>query len=192
MLQEEIVASEDRGRNYDIGIYGPVGKLEFAGERFAPTLGFSARILISDKDCCVNFFEEFFKRIIGMTTKDEAYPPPPCVSLDVAKALLHEVIMPEVCVGVIGDDGEEDYDGKAEQVSNIDCDVKGGVVVNAHRALHPVDNGFAVGKRRTVAADEYSRISGELGECLRESRAVHCSSYFPRLDGRAAQAGCTT
>src|SRR6185503_19899859 len=97
-----------------------------------------------------NFFEEFFKRIIGMTTKDEAYPPPPCVSLDVAKALLHEVLMPEACVGVIGDDGEEDYDGKAEQVSNIDCDVKGGVVVNAHRALHPVDNGFAFGKRRTV------------------------------------------
>jgi len=177
VLEEEVIAAEDGGGYDYIGIYGPVGELEFAGEDFAPAFGFAAGVLVSYKDGGLDFFEELLEGIVWMTAEDEVYTPLGGIRFYVSEALLHEAVVAEVGVGVVGNDGEEDYDGEAEKVGSIDRDVERRVLDDAHGALHPVDDAFAVRAGWAAAADEDAWVVSELGEGLRKRGAGHASSY---------------
>jgi len=70
----------------------------------------------------------------------------------------------EIGVGVVGDDGEEDYDRKTEKVGDVDGDVERGVLKDADGALHPVDDAFGVGAWWRFTPDEDARVGREPGE----------------------------
>ena len=108
VLEEEVVAAEDGGGDDDVGIHSPVGELEFAGESLAPAFGFAAGILVAYKKGGLDLFQKFLEGVVGVAAEDEAYSPLRGVDLYIAEPLLHEVVVAEVGVGVVGDDGEED------------------------------------------------------------------------------------
>jgi len=164
VLKQKVVATEDGGGHDDVGIDGPVRKLEAEGENAAPSLGLAAGIFVADEEGGVDFFEEFLEGVIGVAAEDEADAAISGVFFDVTEALLHEVVVAEVGVGVVGNDGEENDDGKAEEVCGVDGDVEGGVLMDAHGALHPVDDAVAAGARRTVAPNEDAGVVGEFSE----------------------------
>jgi hypothetical protein len=95
-----------------------------------------------------------------VSAEDESYPPPCRVGLHIAQPLLHEVVVAEVGVGVVGDNGKENDYRQAEEVGGVDSYVEGGVVMDAHGALHPVDDALAAGAGQAVASDEYARVGG--------------------------------
>src|SRR5579863_1662997 len=72
VLQKEVVAPEDGRRDDDVGVDCPIAKLEAAGENCAPALGFAAGIFVANQEGSVDFFEEFFERVIGMAPENEA------------------------------------------------------------------------------------------------------------------------
>jgi len=63
-------------------------------------------------------------------------------------------------------------------IGSVDRSIQGGIPVDTHRPLHPVDNALTLGARWAVAADEDSRIVSELSERLRKDGAEHASFYF--------------
>ena len=164
VLEQEVVAAKDGGRNDYIRVHRPVGQFEAAGKNLAPAFGFAAGVFVADQHCRIDFFEEFLERVVRMPAKDKADASLLCVFFYVAQALLEEVVVAEVGVGVIGNDGKEDNNGQAEQVGRIDGDVESRIFVDAHGALHPVDDAFGIGSGRTVAADENAAIFGEFRE----------------------------
>ena len=95
-----------------------------------------------------------------MTPQDESYASRHCVFRNILKPLLHEAVVAEVRVGVVGNDGEEDDHGQAQKISRLDCHVERRVVIDAHCALHPVDNALCALAWWTCAPDEYSRLAG--------------------------------
>jgi hypothetical protein len=160
VLEEEVVAAEDLGGDNDIGIHRPVGEPEFAGEGLAPALRLAAGVLVADENGSLDLFQELLERVVRVAAKDESYPPPPCVGLHIAQPLLHEVVVAEVGIRVVGDNGKEDNCRQAEEVGGVDSYVEGGVVMDAHCALHPVDDALAAGARQAVASDENARVGG--------------------------------
>jgi hypothetical protein len=193
VLEQEVVATEDGGGHDDVGIDGPVRKLEATGENVAPALRFAAGIFVADEDGGVDFIEEFFKGVIGMAAEDEADTAMFGVFFDVTEALLHEVVVTEVGVGVVRNDGEEDDNGKGEEIGSVDGDVEGGIVMDAHGALHPVDDTPAVGEWRAVAPDEDAGVVGEFCEVLGlRGRPWHwqcplCGAFIVHGVGHAAR-----
>ena len=113
-----------------------------------------------------------------MATEDEADSSVGGVGFDVAKALLHEVVVAEVGVRVIGNDREENNYRQIEEVGDLDGEIESGIVVDAHCALHPVDDALGVGPRRAVTANEDARVTGECGEWIREREGGHASLHF--------------
>ena len=53
--------------------------------------------------------------------------------------------MAKVGVGVIGNYGKKYDDGQAEDIRGVYGNVEGRIFVDAHGALHPVDDAFGVG-----------------------------------------------
>lgn len=182
VLEEEVVAAEDGRWDDNIGVDSPVWEVEFTCQDFAPALRFAAGVFVADKKRGLHLFKELLEGVVGMTAEDEADSPLGCIGFDVAQSLLHEVVVAKVRVGVVGNNGKEDDDRKAEVVGDLDCGIEGGVRVNAHGALHPVDDAFAIGARRAIAADEDARIRGELGERCWCRRHGHASSIFHSPD----------
>ena len=77
--------------------------------------------------------------------------------------------------------------GQAEEVGGVDRHIESGIVVDAHGALHPVDDALAMGTRRAIAADQDPRSVRELGEWVRERQAGHARFYSPRGTGHEAR-----
>ena len=177
VLELEVIAAEDGRRNDDVGVDGPEREFEAACEDFAPALRFTTGVFVADEHCGADFFEEFLDRIIGVAAENKADTALGCVRFDVAQTLLHEVVVTQVGVGVVRDDRKEDHDGQTEQVGDVNRNIKSGVVLDAHGALHPVDDAFAVGARRLVASDNDARVFCEL---LKSLRGSGCFLHFGR------------
>ena len=77
MLEQEVVAAEDRGRNNDVGVHGPVWQLQLSGEDFAPAFGFATGVFVADQHRRLDFFQKFFEGVVRMTAEDEADPRSP-------------------------------------------------------------------------------------------------------------------
>jgi len=167
VLEEEVVAAEDGGGDNDVGVHRPVGRLEFTGQGFPPAFGLTAGVLIANEEGGLNFFEELFERVVRVAAKDEAYASFRSVGLYVAQRLLHEVVVAQIRVRVVGDDREEHDNRQAEEVGGVDCHIECGIVVDAHGALHPVDDALAMGPMRAIAADKDSSVVSELSERTR-------------------------
>ena len=162
MVEEnEAAVEEARGDDY-VGIDGPEGDFEAAGEDAAPTLGLAAGVLVADEESGLSFFEEGFKGVVGRAAKDETYAALGGIGGNVAQSLGHEVVMAEVGVGIVGDDREVDDDGEGEEVGGFNGEVEGGVIEDALGALHPVDDGEAIFTGRTGAADLDAGVGSEM------------------------------
>ena len=96
--------------------------------------------------------------------------------------------MAKVGVGVIGNDGEKDDDGQPEEIAGVDCDVERGILVDAHGALHPVDDAFRTSpgwqipaKVDAVVVSEFREGFGMIG--LGHSRRERASGPCPQRKG---------
>jgi len=112
----------------------------------------------------VSFLEKFLERVVRITTKDETYSPLRSVGLNIPEPLLKEVVMPEVCIGIVRNYGEEDNDRKAKEVGSVDRCVEGGVVMDADGTLHPINDTLAVRAGRSVPTNVDAGIVGELSK----------------------------
>jgi len=172
VMEKKVAAPEDRGRNNDIGVDGPIRKLEAAREHLAPALGLAAGVFVSNDEGGLDFFEEGFERVVGMAAEGETNSALGSVGGNIAEALRHEVVMAQVGVGVIGNDREKNDDRKIEKIAGFNGDVEGGVVEDAHGALHPVDDALGSRAQRAATTNENARIFGELCERFRNGRAI--------------------
>ena len=164
MLKQEVIAPEDGRGHDDVGVNGPVRKLQPASENLAPAFGFAAGVFVANQHGCVHILEKLFEGVVWVAAKNEANAALFSVFFHIAQALLHEVIVAEVGVGVVGNHREEDNDWQAKQVCGIDRNVERGILMDAHGALHPVDNALGVGLERAVATDQNARVVGEFRE----------------------------
>jgi hypothetical protein len=121
-------------------------------------LGIAKRILITDKQRGADFVAKFEQVMAGIWAQHESYATPLEVAGDVGDALLQELKVAQVGVGIEGHRGEEDHHGFGEGVGGEHCRIEGGVVAAALRALHPVDDASAVAVGRAGAADVGARI----------------------------------
>jgi hypothetical protein len=142
VLQEKVVAAKDGGRNDDIGVNRPVRQFEFSREDVTPPFGFAAGIFVADQHRRIDFFKEFFEGVVGVAAEHEANATLACVFFYIAQALLEKVIVAEIGVGVIGNDGKEYDYGQAEKICDVNGNIERRVLVDAHGPLHPVDDTF--------------------------------------------------
>ena len=119
------------------------GILQALCKRAAPALGLAAGVFVADEQRRADFFEKLLKRVGGRAANDEAEAALGRVFCNVAQALLQEVVVAQVGVGVVGNDAEEDGDGQAEKIGGFDGDVERRVVRDADCPLHPVDDARA-------------------------------------------------
>jgi hypothetical protein len=160
VVEQKIISPEDAGWNDNIGIDCPVGQLEPPGKNPAPAFRLAAGVLIADQQRRLNLLKKGFERIVGVAAQNEAYPARGGILGDIPQALLQEVVVAQVGIGIIGDDGKKHDHWEAEPIAGLDGDIERRVVIDAHRPLHPVDDATAVIAGRTGAADQHAGLIG--------------------------------
>ena len=128
----------------------------------------------------LHLFEKGFERVRG-AADDEADAALGRVLRRVAQALLQEVVVAQVGVGVVGNHAEVDDHRQAEKVGGFDGDVERGIVDDAQGALHPVDDAGAVLARRAGAAHQDAGLIGEGGEFGGDLCGVGCGHHVFHL-----------
>lgn len=93
----------------------------------------------------MNLIAEFEKAVIWIGTKDK---PDAALSQpvgDVSNTCRKKMKMPRVRAGVERYRGEEDHNWLTQRVSQIHCNIQGGIVAGSLRALHPVNDTTSLG-----------------------------------------------
>jgi len=92
--------------------------------------------------------------------QNEAHPARGGIFGHIAQAPLQEMVVAQVGMGIIRNDGEEHHHRQSEQIPGLDRDIDRRVVDDAHRPLHPVDDASATVAGRAGATNQHAGLIG--------------------------------
>ena len=116
VVQQHKAAAEDARRNHDVGVDGPIGNSEPAGQRLRRQRSGSRHGFSSPIRSAARTSSRKASSFSGARRTTKPMPRSAASSWRVAQALLQKVVVAQVGVGVVGNDTEVDDDWKAENV----------------------------------------------------------------------------
>ena len=189
MVEQKVVAAEDARRHDHVGIDSPIGQLEPSRKHRAPALRLPAGILISDQQRRAHLLEKRFEGVVGMPANNETRRrarPRPRLHRAV---LLHEVVMTQIGIGVVGDYGEEHDNRQAEQIGRPrsprpapDCPRCAWRAASSRRRNVRRDGEGRAGEQKREA----DRLTGRVGSDSSRRRFAHASFVIIRNATRTA------
>ena len=152
VVQQRKASAEDARRNHDIGIDRPIRNSEAASESLAPVLGLAARIFVADEERSLHLLKKCLQRSFKRPSNHESQAPLSRILSCVPQSLLQKMVMAKRGAGIVGNEPEENDDGKIENIGRLNRYIERRVVLNSNSALHPVNYRARTSARSVGAA----------------------------------------
>jgi len=156
-----IAAIEESRWNDNVGIDSPEWDAQPPGQGSPPALRFTAGVFIANKQRGPDLMKKGVETIARRAAHHKPNAKPGRIFGHILQTLGHEVVVTQIGAGVIWNHREEDDHWQAQQIRSLDGQIKGGVINDPHRPLHPVDDASATFRRRATAAHLHARMQGQ-------------------------------